>query len=462
MKVSFVVFLIVDSLLSTFASDTKYSIFCHWNTEAYERKDTSYFYSWSIDERLCTHLVFGSVASLDPKGSGALKIINRKFVDNRNEIFNIRRHNYKLLISVGGMKDDAKMFSKMAASMAKRDQFYKSLLKFLSQWKCSGVLLDWEYPSPEDRDNFVKLLKELKIVLQDRNFVLLVSVSARMDDATLRSYDIPRIARHADFIILNIHDNEDPYGPKVEYNSPLYGNGSRSVERGVRYWVEQSKISEKLILGIPLFGRTFTLEDASKTAVGAPSKGPGRQHVHSSRAGFMTFGEFCIQTARWEIKYDKQAQVPYAYMDDQWITFENGRSISAKMHLAMKQELGGAMVWSIDADDFHGTCGETYGLLKVVVSFMGSPNILTTRAPITDGFCPKDGLFRNKWNCQAYYECRNGRRTDYECSEVEFFDEKLGQCKPSEEVKCNQDFVDWSPGENGYSSENLPLNLRVV
>ncbi|EDW62154.2 chitinase-like protein 4 [Drosophila virilis] len=467
MKVLLLLCLILGSLLYALASDRKYSIFCHWNTAAYDRKKSSHFNLWSIDRRLCTHFVYGSVTTLDPKGSGAMKIVNPRLVEKRaifDSIENMRRDNFQAIISIGGTKDDAQRFSEMAASMPKRDQFYKSLIKFLFKWNCSGVLLDWEYPTPEDRDNYVNLLSELKIILQDHQFLLLVSVSARMDDATLRSYDIPRIANYADFIILNTHDNEDPYGPKVEYNSPLYGNGSRSVERGVRHWVEQSKISEKLILGIPLFGRTFTLEDASKTAVGAPSKGPGRQHDFSRQEGYMTYAEFCAQAVKWEKKYDKQAQVPYAYMDDQWITYENGHSISAKMHLAKEQRLGGAMMWSLDADDFHGLCGEHYGLLKVVVAAIGSPDILTTKAPTTEGvgLCPEQGLFRHKWNCQAYYECRDGRRTDYECLDGEFFNEELGQCKPSAEVKCIQNFVTWRPGQRGYSFLNLPLNLKVL
>ncbi|XP_064543005.1 probable chitinase 10 isoform X2 [Drosophila montana] len=394
-------------------------------------------------------------------------MINPHLVEKRaifNSIVNIRRDGFQTIISIGGTKDDAKRFSKMAANMAKRDQFYKSLIKFLFKWNCNGILLDWEYPTPEDRDNFVNLLKELKIILQDHHVLLLVAVSARMDDATLRSYDIPQIAKHADFIILNTHDNQDPYGPKIDYISPLYGNGSRSVERGVRHWVEQSKISEKLILGIPLFAQTFTLKDASNTVVGAPSKGPGRQHDLSGQEGFMTYAEFCAQAAKWEKKYDKQAQVPYAYKNGQWITYENGQSISAKMRLAKEQRLGGAMMWSIDADDFYGICGEHYGLLKVVLSIIGSPDIFTTQAPTTEGvgLCPKQGLFRHKWNCQAYYECRDGRRTSYECLKGEFFNEELGQCKPSAEVKCNQNFVTWRPGQRGYNFHDLPLNLKVL
>lgn len=472
MKVLHVIFFILISLICSQATDSEYSIFCHWDADSYNRKGLSYFNSWSIDKKLCTHFVYGNVASLDPNGSGGLKVINEAVLEKRgllNDILNMRRDNYQAILSVGDTKDDSRRFSKMAASQRKRDHFFVTLMKFLVEREFSGVLLNWEFPTqhggrPDDRHNFITLLKELKIILQEHRFLLLVTVSARLDKQTLAAYNIRKIAKIADFIILNTHDSQDIYGQQLNYMSPLHGNGSQSVARGVKHWIQQSEMPHKLILGIPLFGQTHTIRDMSKTDVHAPSKGPGLQHVFSKRPGFMTYAEFCSQAVKWEKKFDKQAQVPYAYKDDQWISFEDGNSISAKMRLAKEQRLGGAMAWSIDADDFHGRCGERYALLKVIVSQIGNPSVLTTAAPTTEGvgLCPKDGMFRNLWNCQSYYECRDAQRTDYECPDGDFFDEVLSQCKPAEQVKCSNDFVTWRPGQEGYNFRDLPLNLKIV
>ncbi|TDG50903.1 hypothetical protein AWZ03_002558 [Drosophila navojoa] len=463
---------IITSLICAQTRGSKYSIFCHWDTDSYDRKGLSFFNSWTIDRRLCTHFIYGSVASLDPEGSGAVKVIDDAVLEKRGllaDILSMRRNNYQAILCIGDSKGDAERFSKMAASLRKRNQFYVTLAKFLLERHFSGVLLNWEFPTQHgghfvDRYNFITLLKELKVILEEHHLLLLVTVSARLDKHTLAAYDIPRIAKIADFIILNSHDSQDIYAQQVSYMSPLRGNGSQSVERSVRHWVEQSKMPEKLILGIPLFGQTHTLRDQSKTHANAPSKGPGIQHFLSKRPGYMTYAEFCVQASRWTKKFDKQAHVPYAFKANQWISYEDGSSISAKMRLVNDQRLGGALAWSIDADDYSGLCGEYYALLKVIVSKIGNPDVLTTVPPTTEsiGLCPREGLFRNVWDCQAYYECRDGRRTDYECLDGDFFDEEVGECKPAEQVKCSNNFVTWRPGQDNYNFRDLPLNLKVV
>lgn len=44
-------------------------------------KNTSQFYDWHIDSRLCTHLVLGSGTGVDEK-SGALSITNKALLEN--------------------------------------------------------------------------------------------------------------------------------------------------------------------------------------------------------------------------------------------------------------------------------------------------------------------------------------------------------------------------------------------
>lgn len=56
--------------------------------------------------------------------------------------------------------------------------------------------------------------------------------------------------------------------------------------------------------------------------------------------------------------WDDEMKVPYAIQDDQWVGFDDERSIRHKMKWIKENGFGGAMVWSIDMDDFTGTvCG---------------------------------------------------------------------------------------------------------
>lgn len=56
--------------------------------------------------------------------------------------------------------------------------------------------------------------------------------------------------------------------------------------------------------------------------------------------------------------WDDEMKVPYALMGDQWIGFDDERSIRHKMSWIKTNGYGGAMVWTVDMDDFSGAvCG---------------------------------------------------------------------------------------------------------
>ena len=64
---------------------------------------------------------------------------------------------------------------------------------------------------------------------------------------------------------------------------------------------------------------------------------------------------------------------PYAYSGDEWVSFDDIDTIKQKTEYLKSMELGGAMIWALDLDDFRGTCGtgETYPLLKTVNRGLG-------------------------------------------------------------------------------------------
>ncbi|KAH8372054.1 hypothetical protein KR093_009814, partial [Drosophila rubida] len=447
------------------------SIFCHWNSKANIGKQGHLFQSWEANTKYCTHLVYGSSLSLDAAGTGRVQLDNPtedadfSLMAKYRVLKNVQ---IKTIVSIGNWRDESELVSAMISDSRQRDNFFTSIITFLYKYAFQGVQINWQYPAHRyrqsgDREHFVDFLHELKLVLQQHKAMLMVAVSARLDAKTLAAYDIPSIVKYTDFVSLQVHSHQDPYSRQLRYNAPLSGNKYRSVESCVTHWVKQSKMPSKLLLVIPLFAQSYTM-DGPRTKVGSISKGPGRQQRGSLRPGFMTYGDFCKQAGNWQKQFDTGAQVPYAYKDDQWISYEDGRSISAKVHLVDKQHLAGVLVMSVDADDTDAECGERFSLLRVIVAIIGDPDALTTETPTTDGggLCPRDGLFRNPWECYLYYECRGGKRIDYECVKGYYFDTKLGDCQLASQVECNQNFVTWRPGQKVYNFKNIPLNLKIV
>lgn len=56
--------------------------------------------------------------------------------------------------------------------------------------------------------------------------------------------------------------------------------------------------------------------------------------------------------------WDDEMKVPYLIAHDQWVGFDDERSIRNKMTWLKENGYGGAMIWTVDMDDFTGTvCG---------------------------------------------------------------------------------------------------------
>lgn len=75
-----------------------------------------------------------------------------------------------------------------------------------------------------------------------------------------------------------------------------------------------------------------------------------------------------IRTKGWRTSYDSGAEQATAFGDNQWVSYDNLESIAAKTKFIKSQRLGGAMIWSLDFDDFNGqACGQgKYPLLKAI------------------------------------------------------------------------------------------------
>src|SRR5699024_2633657 len=83
-----------------------------------------------------------------------------------------------------------------------------------------------EYPAsrggkPEDKRNFVALLRELKQAFSDKGYILSAAVSAGKYFAD-PAYDIPQISKYLDWIGVMCYDYHGGWESKTGHNAPLY------------------------------------------------------------------------------------------------------------------------------------------------------------------------------------------------------------------------------------------------
>lgn len=74
---------------------------------------------------------------------------------------------------------------------------------------------------------------------------------------------------------------------RLHTGSPL----SRPQDSAVQQWLQQGTPASKLVLGMPTYGRTFTLASPADTGVGASATGPGTPGPFTKEAGLLAYYE---------------------------------------------------------------------------------------------------------------------------------------------------------------------------
>ncbi|KAL1872260.1 hypothetical protein Plec18167_006863 [Paecilomyces lecythidis] len=274
-----------------------------------------------------------------------------------------KKSTLKTYISVGGWDLGGRVFSDMVRSSGNRSKFIKSAISFMQKHGFDGIDIDWEYPAASDRGgnsadkkNFVLFLEELKKACGKK-----YGITATLPSSYwyLQGFDVASMAKYVEYFNFMSYDIHGTWDGHSKWTSSVVNPHTNLTEitQGLDLLWRNKIDPGQVILGLGLYGRSFTLNDTHCNTPGCPFdknayKGGGASPGECTQtSGILSDYEINRILKEYEpaVKYDETAGVNWiTWNDNQWVSFDNGKTLKQKADYANAKCLGGLFSWALD------------------------------------------------------------------------------------------------------------------
>lgn len=258
----------------------------------------------------------------------------------------------KVLVALGGW-GGCETCSDVFSLEKNREEFAKSALNFLQQYNADGLDLDWEYPAisgfpghtykPEDKQNFTSLVITLRDILGPA--YELSFAAGGTDRFLLNSVEWDKVMPLVDRVNLMSYDLVSGFSSQTGHHTPLYSNSNQitSADHAIQYLDSIGVPSGKIVIGAAFYARIWEKVSAVNNGIyqsGDFLKSIAYAEMESqlnTQNGFQTY-------------WDSASQATYAYNKalNQFATFDDPRSLSAKIAYAKENKLGESCSGSLE------------------------------------------------------------------------------------------------------------------
>jgi chitinase len=278
----------------------------------------------------------------------------------------------KTVLSIGGW--DAGGFSDAALTPQSRAAFVDESLELAAGF--DGVDLDWEFPvsggptelahRPEDRRNATLLARELRHRLGPDRLLTAALPAGRLQSAgpydPAESYELSALVDVLDFVNLMTYDFGTGFSPIATFNAPLVEVTEdplapdlrrwNNVTGAVDYYERHGVPRDKLVLGVPFYGRGFRVASAGEQA-GLYQPQVGTVEISDWRD---ITGDLLADPA-WQHHRHPVARSPWLYHPGTrtFVSYEDAGSIEERATFAARHGLRGAFTWHLAGDDDEHT-----------------------------------------------------------------------------------------------------------
>lgn len=216
-----------------------------------------------------------------------------------------------------------------------KNTLINNVIEILNDKNYAGLDVDFEYVYPSDREAYNNFLREVANRIKPLGYILTTAVapkiSANQPGLLYEAHDYPVHGEVADHVIIMTYEWGYTYGPPMAV-API-----NEVERVLRYAVSAIP-SRKILMGMPNYGYDWTL--------------PYRRGSRANAISNLQAVNLAINNGA-TIQYDETSQAPFFYYTDEngarhVVWFDDARSLTARLRLVEKYNLGGVSYWTIN------------------------------------------------------------------------------------------------------------------
>lgn len=307
-----------------------------------------YYMAWSKSSFPHTAVSYDQVTHIAhafvwPRANGTLDTYS--YFSYPQLVQRTRDEGKKIILSIGGW-GNSDGFGPMAADDAARARFVEEITKFCLENGYDGIDLDWEYPGSADRQNFVKLVQELRKTFSEQEAPLSISIALPSSDWR-NGYDIPALRDLVDYFGVMTYDFHGSWSSHSGHNSPLYPPQSHlcqdgSLHQSVNHFLQRGVPESKLVVGAPSYGRRFNTAELYQSPTSSTNNGAAVSYADAIK----------LLDQGWTYHWDDISKVPYLKNSDntQIVSFDDTVSYRYKAQYVNDNDLRGIKVWALGYD----------------------------------------------------------------------------------------------------------------